>query len=373
MRLEQRIGRVDRIGQRHTVRAVNLVLENTVEFRVRQVLEEKLGIILAEFGVDKTSDVLDSVQAGEMFDELFAESLIDPANVEAKVETMVSQVHDQARASAAAAAVLGADEELSVEEARRVADHPLPLWVESMTVNYLKGHDGAAEKRGPMWVLRWPHNEWAGEAVFTLRDADDAFGARHLTLEDSRVRGLVLRLPPFASGQPVARLELRSLPSGISGFWSLWRISLRTEDWNRHRVMPIFLHDDGRVLLPTARSIWEHVMSGDCEPVEHLTGERAEKAYAESWKAAERYGHPVFSEIAGAHRKWLERERERGEYSFAARSRAIARLGLPAVRAHREAQLLEEERGWREQLKRRQSFNPEMSALLLVRIGSGSL
>ena len=41
MRLEQRIGRVDRIGQKHVVRAINFVLEDTVEHRVRQVLEEK--------------------------------------------------------------------------------------------------------------------------------------------------------------------------------------------------------------------------------------------------------------------------------------------------------------------------------------------
>jgi len=39
MRIEQRIGRVDRIGQRHVVRAINFVLEDTVEHRVRQVLE----------------------------------------------------------------------------------------------------------------------------------------------------------------------------------------------------------------------------------------------------------------------------------------------------------------------------------------------
>jgi SNF2 family DNA or RNA helicase len=42
MRLEQRIGRVDRIGQEHIVRALNFVFEESVEFRVREVLEEKL-------------------------------------------------------------------------------------------------------------------------------------------------------------------------------------------------------------------------------------------------------------------------------------------------------------------------------------------
>ena len=57
MRIEQRIGRVDRIGQHHVVRAINFVLEETVEHRVRQVLEDKLAVIAVEFGVDKCSDL----------------------------------------------------------------------------------------------------------------------------------------------------------------------------------------------------------------------------------------------------------------------------------------------------------------------------
>src|SRR5690606_32498208 len=70
MRLEQRIGRVDRIGQTRTVRAINLVLEDSVEHRVLEVLEEKLKVIFDELGIDKTGDVLDSAQAGKIFDDL---------------------------------------------------------------------------------------------------------------------------------------------------------------------------------------------------------------------------------------------------------------------------------------------------------------
>ena len=75
MRLEQRIGRVDRIGQTYSVRALNFVFEDTVEYRVREVLEEKLAVILNDFGVDKTGDVLDSAQAGQIFDDLYIETL----------------------------------------------------------------------------------------------------------------------------------------------------------------------------------------------------------------------------------------------------------------------------------------------------------
>jgi len=43
MRVEQRIGRVDRIGQMHPVKAFNFIFENTVEYRVQEVLQEKLA------------------------------------------------------------------------------------------------------------------------------------------------------------------------------------------------------------------------------------------------------------------------------------------------------------------------------------------
>jgi SNF2 family DNA or RNA helicase len=83
MRVEQRIGRVDRIGQPHVVRAINFVLEDTVEYRVREVLETKLAVIAEEFGVDKAADVMDSVEAEPLFDELFVNGLQNPDAIEA--------------------------------------------------------------------------------------------------------------------------------------------------------------------------------------------------------------------------------------------------------------------------------------------------
>ena len=60
MRVEQRCGRVDRIGQEKNVHIYNFILEGTVEKRVREVIEEKLSVIMEEMGIDKYSDVLDS-------------------------------------------------------------------------------------------------------------------------------------------------------------------------------------------------------------------------------------------------------------------------------------------------------------------------
>ena len=59
-KIEQRIGRVDRIGQTSPVKAVNLAMEQSIDARVLDVLETKLEIIRAELGANKASDILNS-------------------------------------------------------------------------------------------------------------------------------------------------------------------------------------------------------------------------------------------------------------------------------------------------------------------------
>ena len=97
MKIEQRIGRVDRIGQKHIVRALNLALEGTVELRVRDVLEEKLARILEEFGVDKLADDLDSEEGGMPFEELFAQAIIAPEEAERRASALATRLGDAPR------------------------------------------------------------------------------------------------------------------------------------------------------------------------------------------------------------------------------------------------------------------------------------
>jgi len=397
MRLEQRIGRVDRIGQTHTVRAINFVFEDSVEHRVREVLEEKLAVIFEEFGIDKTGDVLDSVQAEKIFTELFMETVltnpqdsgfgraegtpegcepgmasVNPDVVETKVDEVLKSIQEQARESRQSASVLGSTEDLDPREAQRLLAHPLPHWVERMTVSYLQAHGGKAERKNGAWDLTWPNGERLTNVVFTSKEAEEKPLSRHLTLEDPKVRGLAMRLPPFAPGQPVPVITLTGLAPEIMGFWSLWRISISTADWNRRRIMPLFLADDGRVFAPTARHIWDQLVVTKPTILRHLDIETSHQAFERLQEAAERQGKTIYDEQVAAHRERLAREREKGEYAFAARRRAIERIGLPQVRNHRLSLLEQEEERFREQLERRAQILPEMAPLLLVRVEGGA-
>ncbi len=75
MKIEQRIGRLDRIGQKKDVLVFNFILKDTVEERIRDVLNEKLDRIAAQFGDDKKTDVLSLLQDEFNFDKIFIEAI----------------------------------------------------------------------------------------------------------------------------------------------------------------------------------------------------------------------------------------------------------------------------------------------------------
>jgi len=149
MKIEQRIGRVDRIGQSHVVRAQNFALKDTVELRVREVLEEKLARILEEFGVDKLADVLDSEEGGVDFDELYMSAVLTPEQAETRANDLAERIRERAGAVKEGSKVLGAAVELDPSAAQKIAGHQIPYWTERMTVAYLRTRqdEGAAARQ----------------------------------------------------------------------------------------------------------------------------------------------------------------------------------------------------------------------------------
>jgi hypothetical protein len=388
MRLEQRIGRVDRIGQAHAVRAVNFVFEGSVEHRVREVLEQKLAVIFEEFGIDKTGDVLDSAQAGHMFDEMYVEAILNPEKVEDSIESVVARLQEQAREARTTASVLGATEDLEPGEAQRLLTHPLPHWVERMTVSYLKAHGGQAERRSQSWNLTWPDGETYENVVFTGKEAERLPSARHLTLEEPKVRGLAMRLPRFAPGQPVPIVSIPGLSEEVQGLWSLWQISLVSQEsrvasrWDgpvtldpgpetrRRRIMPLFLADNGMVYMPTARHVWDQLLAASPKVRSVLDADVAQAAFAKLQSAAGEHGKSIYEALLQEHRQRIAREREKADYAFAARRKTIERIGLPQVRNYRLNLLSQEERSFQEQLAQKAHAYPELSPLIIIRVES---
>ncbi len=380
MRLEQRIGRVDRIGQQHLVRAINFLLRDSVEYRVREVLEEKLAVILREFGVDKVGDVLDSAESGQLFEQLQVDALLHPDDLDGSVDCVASRLQEHARAIRETASIFSTEADLDPDEARRLMDHPVSYWIERMVVSYLEANGGKAERVGKAWRLVWPGGDEVRQAVFAPGDLEAVPTARQLTLDDARVRRLVDEVPGFVKGQPIPRITFPEIAPGVCGYWSLWRIEIVGADTDggqatgreipvARQFMPLFLHDDGRVLVPTARYMWDQLIAGVGEVSGEIAGDQAAELFRTVRGCAEAQGKPLYDGLLKGYQERLTQDREKGEYAFAARRRAVGRIGLVAVRSHRLAQIDREEQGWRRGLAKQAEVIPGLVPLLIVRVG----
>ena len=251
MRLEQRIGRVDRIGQPHVVRAINFVLEDTVEYRVREVLEEKLAVIAQEFGVDKAADVMDSVEVEPIFDELFVHGLQDPASIDMECDAVINQVREKVAASRKDTDLLTEDHALEADDARKWRDHPAQYWLERAITAGLPVRGGAAEKVGDAWRVKWADGSESPRVCFDARTAEQNPEMEWITLEDPRARAVISELPRCVAGQPLPIATVTGLPDTVHGVWSLWEISISasnlSENFNRRRFLPVFVTDDDRL------------------------------------------------------------------------------------------------------------------------------
>jgi len=187
---------------------------------------------------------------------------------------------------------------------------------------------------------------------------------------DARVRSLVQRLPRVIPSQAIPRVRIADVPPEVAGYWSLWRIALAADEMRDAKVLPLFHHDDGRVLLPTARLIWDSLLEERprVELLGYLAGEEAEEVYRRLRAEAESQGQAYFDELHGKHHQRATREQEKGQYAFRVRRDALNRIGLPEVRQHRLRRMDEEERAWADELLKRQQILPELHPIVILRM-----
>ena len=378
MRIEQRIGRVDRIGQRSVVRAINFVLDDTVEHRVRQVLEDKLALIAEEFGVDKSSDVMDSaldtIGAEPLFDELFVHGLQNPESIEQECEAVLSQIREKMADAKKSSELLSETHELQADEARKWRDHPAQFWLERAITTGLPTRSGSATQSGAAWALKWVDGSESKQVCFDARTAEQNPDLEWLTLEDPRARALISDLPHCVAGQPLAVARLSGLPDSVRGIWSLWEISLNSANlaagFNRKRFLPVFATEDGRSFVPTAKRIWDLLLTEQVEVVAASDVGDATRWFELSHAVALSQGEQLHTELLEEHRTRLKEERERMQYAYDARYQAIGRIGLPAVREHRRKRLEQEHQTRLEALEEAEACVPDLHAVLMVRVGA---
>lgn len=365
MRIEQRIGRIDRIGQKHVVRATNFVLGDTIEHRVREVLETKLAAIAEEFGVNKAADVMDSVEAEAMFDALYLDRILAPDAVEERANATLEELCTRIAAERDRRELITSNAHLDPGAAQRWRRHPIHFWVEKAVTSGLPDAGGSAVKKGEAWTLVWPDGSTTEQACFDAAGVEAVPDATWLTLDNEAVRAIVNDLPVEPPGRPVPSILLTQLPAGVEGTWSLWRIRMSTVRGNDLRYMPLFVQN-GRAFAPTARRIWDMIITGELASDDHL----APAPIEDIEPLAESQAKPIYLELRDRHLQRLAQEHERADAAFDARRRAIGRIGLENVRRVRLRRLDDEHQHRASELKDAAAMMPNLELVTVIQVRS---
>lgn len=383
MRMEQRIGRVDRIGQPKIVQAFNFIFENSIESRVLEVIEHKLGVIHLDTGIDKTNDVLNSPVGGDMYERMMTQVVMEKRAVEYEVDMMIEKVNQEIVEAERNSPLTGLSEQIDPSLAESLRVHPLPAWLERMTVNYLRIRGGAARQSRKGWMLSWPDGEVHVNGIFNAQQMDERDEYQLLNLENSRIRGLALNIPQTVAGQLVPVVKVSSLPDSLVGVWGLAEIrlfaglhrdsSLLRIPSVRHRYFPVFVSDEGKVFPVAARRIWDELVSQDAQVMSSLGSEASGRIFDKVRQLVEGSGAEEFAALTQAHLQSIERESVRGELSFTKRREAIDKVGLPEVKHFRSEKCREEETLWRGELSAAKQIVPDVRLLLVLQIGHSSI
>ncbi|MBP2145412.1 SNF2 family DNA or RNA helicase [Methanofollis sp. W23] len=260
MRIEQRIGRVDRIGQTHDVMVYNMVFSGTVEQRVHEVLLEKLLVILNDLGFDKFSDVLDSSEAERGFEDLFIHAILDPDHTDHYLDTFIAAVQEQAREEKQTLSSLLDHPVLSVGDIQDYLHSPLPALTEHLVTSAFMARGGEITRGLQGFDLTWPDGHRQTGIVFDPPGNDPDLNL--LTVADPAVSALLTSTPYASPDQPIPTIHIPDLPEEVRGLWSLWKLSVSGTPTTSLFAIPSFIDDTGHSFPIAARQIWDTIARG---------------------------------------------------------------------------------------------------------------
>jgi hypothetical protein len=335
MKIEQRIGRVDRIGQQRDVIAYNFILTDTIEARVREVLEEKLAAILKELGVDKYADVLDGEAAEINFTAAYMRSIQNPKNI----KYAASAVEDDFKRQV--------DNTIKIKE----------LISDPKDLHALAGADSGFDLDASLRAMLAYYELGAGNPVPPIErySISDPRITRHLSAEIE-----------FSAYSHTPVLVIRDFPNE-KGYFLLWELSVSSDQQSR-RFIPIFINDD-LILRPLAgRKIWDAIL--DDQNALTVTGsERLSSELLEDLTGASRdYAYNAFITWKEDTEKRRDETFRKYMYALNLRIDAAGRIGIENIRDHKLSRLAMEKTAAEKDYLTAKAIFPEFKPVLIVRM-----
>ena len=335
MALEQRIGRVDRIGQKYEVKAFNMLTNNSVDYRIYNIIVEKLDIIMEELGIDKTSDVLDSTIDAKKINHLYLQSLLDPKRFEFASESWLYDIRQKLNdyKSTEGALPTISPNEINARSAAEVKYSPLPIWLENLMMLYCQAYG-----------LQWRKN---------LINLQDPLIKQILNEVDAGMQGKIPILQSF-DGKETA------------GYLTIWKVSALNERESKVTYSAQFVSNQGRVFVPYANALWNKLVQ-DANAFQQVSWETVCPDF-ESNTQLHNNLYAVFHRMEEGIMTGLQTIAEKKLRALDFTEQRLSRIGIENIRLAKMRRLKEEREVWMDTFRKSAHVVPEVKHILTVKI-----
>ena len=377
MKIEQRIGRVDRIGQTRPVIAINLLLQDTVEYRVIEVLESKLRIVAAELGIDKTSDVLETTESAALYQAAITNAVMNPEKAEKAIEKAVTEIKAENLVEREGEALLSSIQlKPTYEEIRKLQESSVPLWTENAVLGYLRYMNCSAVKSSRGWSLTWPDGTSHKYVGFQGKEQP----IQLLSTASPEVLRLIRQVPDFHIGSLIPQAVIEGLPAGVFGICGVFSCKIQSSPTHgeetylklpreKELLFPLFFSSDGKLFPSTAQRVWLLLAASKVQIHRYLTKDDS-TAYAQilfqkARDAAVSLLEEYRNEMEQSIQKELGRLTALGDYQ----SSQVEKTALDEVKHHRQTRLAIYNEAIEEEVHSLRNFHPSLSCKLIVSLG----
>jgi len=335
MKIEQRCGRADRIGQKRDVYIYNFIVSDTVENRVREVLEEKLSVILREMGVDKYSDVLDGEVAELDFTEVYMRSICKPKTVENNLYPIESEMKQQ------------------LENSKKYKD----IIKEEKDLTKLVGKGSEFDIDSALHMMCTYYDKWQGQELHIL----DRLGIN----DEEIVKHLRMKILQDKNS-PLLSISIKNFPNE-AGYFMLWELSL-SDDENNKRIIPIFINDN-YILRPMAgKRLLDVFLDVNSVLTDGTVPNIIEDEYQKIEKLSMDFAHSTFLEIKEKQLRDNQESYNKYMYALKLRIAAAEHIGIENIRKSRLSKLQMEKELIETQHKKGRQVYPDFRLVILVRL-----
>jgi len=370
MVLEQRIGRVDRIGQSYEVQAYNIMLDNSVDKRVYEVIEEKLNQILNQLGIDKTADVLDSTLERDQINRLYLTSLLNPAKFEQESSNWLEDIKYKLKDYKSTERALPTmdSKDIKAEKVVSIKHSPLPKWLENLTKSYLQTKGIAYKNLLDGIKFKFPgRNE--GIYTFNIKESVNNPIPEPISLQHEFIQSMLIEAIPFNESQQIPIVKLKQ-GNSTRGQWSLWNLEVKNQFETRQVIQPIFISSEGENFSAFAQNIWDKLIQEndffDCIGV--LTADESKNIFNTISKKSETLLQTKYEEFETNLLGNTDKIKSNKEKSFSFQEKQMNRIGIENIKQSRLSRLYQEKEQWENTFVTAKQIVPSLTCLLMINI-----